>query len=69
MIVIGGLGTVSGAIVGAVLLTLLPHYLSDLKQWLPVVYGALIMLMMGLEPLGLYGRWVRIRRYFKLWPL
>ncbi|MDR7481952.1 MAG: branched-chain amino acid ABC transporter permease [Armatimonadota bacterium] len=69
MIVIGGLGTVSGAIVGAVLLTLLPHYLSDLKQWLPVVYGGLIMLMMGLEPLGLYGRWVRIRRYVKAWPL
>lgn len=69
MIVVGGLGTVSGAVIGAVLLTLLPHYLSDLKQWLPVVYGGLIMLMMGLEPLGLYGRWLRIRLYVRLWPL
>ena len=69
MIVIGGLGTVSGAIIGGILLTLLPHYLSDLKQWLPIIYGGVIMLMMALEPLGLFGRWVRIKRYLKVWPL
>ncbi len=69
MIVVGGLGTISGAIIGGILLTLLPHYLSDLKQWLPIVYGGVIMLMMAIEPLGLYGRWLRVRRYFKVWPL
>lgn len=69
MIVIGGLGTVSGAIIGGVLLTLLPHYLSGLKQWLPVVYGAVIILMMAVEPAGLYGRWLRIKWYLKVWPL
>lgn len=69
MIVVGGLGTVSGAIIGGILLTLLPHYLSDLKQWLPIVYGGVIMLMMAIEPLGLYGRWLRVRRYLKVWPL
>lgn len=69
MIVIGGLGTVSGAIIGAVILTLLPHYLSGLRQWLPIVYGATIILMMMVEPRGIYGRWVRIKMYFKAWPL
>ncbi len=69
MIVIGGLGTISGSIVGAVLLTLLPHYLSGFRQWLPIIYGGVVMLMMAVEPAGLYGRWVRIRRYFKMWPL
>ncbi len=69
MIVIGGLGTISGSIIGAVLLTLLPHYLSGFRQWLPIIYGGVVMLMMAVEPAGLYGRWVRIRRYFKMWPL
>jgi branched-chain amino acid transport system permease protein len=69
MIVIGGLGTISGAIIGASLLTLLPHYLGGFKQWLPIIYGGVIILMMALEPTGLYGRWVRIKRYFKVWPL
>ncbi|MDR7550082.1 MAG: branched-chain amino acid ABC transporter permease [Armatimonadota bacterium] len=69
MIVIGGLGTVSGAIIGGVILTLLPHYLSGLKQWLPVVYGAAIIVMMMVEPRGLYGRWLRIKMYFRVWPL
>ncbi|MDR7418291.1 MAG: branched-chain amino acid ABC transporter permease [Armatimonadota bacterium] len=69
MIVIGGLGTVAGSVIGGVVLTLLPHYLSELKQWLPVVYGAVIIVMMAVEPRGIYGRWVRIKLYFKTWPL
>jgi branched-chain amino acid transport system permease protein len=69
MIVVGGLGTVTGGIIGAVLLTLIPHYLSGFKQWLPILYGLVIIAMMVFEPQGLYGRWVRIRRYFKAWPL
>ncbi|MDR5684051.1 MAG: branched-chain amino acid ABC transporter permease [Armatimonadota bacterium] len=69
MIVVGGLGTVPGAIVGAAVLTVLPHYLSGAKQWLPILYGGAILLMMAIEPRGLYGRWLRIKWYFKTWPL
>ena len=69
MIVVGGLGTISGAIIGAVLLTLLPTYLSGLKQFVPIVYGAVIILMMAVEPTGIYGRWLRVKRYLKVWPL
>lgn len=69
MIVIGGLGTVSGAIIGGLLLTLLPHYLTGFKAWLPIIYGGVIMLMMALEPQGIFGRWLRVKRYFKVWPL
>lgn len=69
MIVVGGLGTVSGAIIGAVVLTLIPHYLSGVRQWLPIIYGGVIILMMLVEPRGLYGRWLRIKFYFKAWPL
>ena len=69
MIVIGGLGTVTGSIIGGMLLTLLPHYLSGFKQWLPIIYGAIIMLVMAIEPYGAYGRWLRVKRYLKAWPL
>lgn len=69
MIVVGGLGTVTGAIIGGIILTLLPHYLSGLRQWLPILYGAAIIAMMMVEPRGLYGRWLRIKYYFKIWPL
>lgn len=68
MIVIGGLGTIPGAILGAIVLTVLPQQLAGLKQWLPVVYGATIILVMAIEPWGLYGRWLKIKAWFKTWP-
>lgn len=68
MIVIGGLGTVPGSILGAALLTVLPQQLAALKQWLPLVYGGTIMLVMAVEPRGLYGRWMKIKLWFKAWP-
>ncbi len=69
MIVVGGLGTVSGAVLGAGVITLLPGYLGELRAWLPVIFGTAIILIMMVEPRGLYGRWLRIRRYFKSWPM
>jgi branched-chain amino acid transport system permease protein len=33
-----------------------------------VVYGVAILLVMMVEPLGLYGRWLKTRLYFQLWP-
>lgn len=68
MIVVGGLGTIPGAVLGAALLTLLPQQLAALKAWLPIVYGAVIIFVMAVEPLGLYGRWLRIKRWFQTWP-
>ncbi len=68
MIVLGGLGTIPGAILGAVVLTLLPQQLGALKQWLPLVYGTVIILVMTVEPMGLHGRWVKIKLWFKTWP-
>jgi branched-chain amino acid transport system permease protein len=68
MIVVGGLGAIPGAILGAALLTILPQQLAALKAWLPVVYGTVIILVMAVEPLGLYGRWLRIKRWCQTWP-
>jgi len=69
MIVVGGLGTIPGSILGAILMTVLPQVLSGLREWLPVVYGSIIILIMLVEPWGLYGRWIRIKWWLKTWPL
>ncbi|MDQ7842558.1 MAG: branched-chain amino acid ABC transporter permease [Armatimonadota bacterium] len=68
MIVVGGLGTIPGSILGAVLLTLLPQQLAGFKQYLPLIYGATIVFVMAVEPWGLYGRWLKIKLWFKTWP-
>lgn len=68
MIVVGGLGTIPGAVLGAALLTILPQQLAGLKQYLPLVYGATIIFVMAVEPRGLYGRWLKVRLWFKTWP-
>lgn len=68
MIVVGGLGTIPGSILGAVVLTILPQQLAGLKQYLPLVYGATIVFVMAVEPWGLYGRWLKVKLWFKTWP-
>lgn len=68
MIVVGGLGTIPGAVLGAALLTVLPQQLAGLRQYLPLVYGATIVFVMAVEPWGLYGRWLKIKLWFKTWP-
>jgi branched-chain amino acid transport system permease protein len=61
MVVLGGMGSVSGSLVAALLLTLLPEALRPLQEWTGVdlrmvVYSALLILMMLLRPGGLFGR-------------
>ncbi len=68
MVVVGGLGAIPGSVLGALLLTVLQYELSAFRQWLPIVYGIPIILVMALEPHGLYGRWLKIKRWFKTWP-
>jgi branched-chain amino acid transport system permease protein len=34
-----------------------------------VIYGVIIMLFVLFEPLGLYGRWLKIKLFFQLFPL
>jgi len=37
-------------------------------DWNVVLFGVLIIVFLILEPLGLYGMWVRFRNYWKRWP-
>lgn len=69
MIVVGGLGYLPGALVGAAFITGLEVYLSTFRAWSQLVFGAVVILIMVAEPSGLYGRWLKIRQYWKTWPM
>ena len=83
MIIVGGMGTVMGSIAGAIFMVLLPEVLSavsgPLASAYPIlapriggvsaaVYGLVIILFLLFEPNGLFGIWIRIKRYWKTWP-
>lgn len=79
MIVVGGLGSILGAVLGAVIISILPVAISFLKDVLPpsvgqtaglepMLFGLIIVLVIVFEPLGLYGRWMKIRFFFETFP-
>jgi branched-chain amino acid transport system permease protein len=53
MVVIGGMASVYGSIIGAVLLTALPQALTSFEGWETVAFGAILMLCMIFMPKGL----------------
>ncbi len=53
MVVVGGMASVFGSVVGAVLLTALPQLLATLEGWETVAYGAVLVLCMIFLPKGL----------------
>lgn len=55
IVIFGGLGSVSGSVVGALLLTFLPELLRSFYEWRLVVYGAAVILIMITRPQGLMG--------------
>ena len=56
MIVLGGLGSVSGAIIGAIIITVLPQFLYDYDQYRMVIYALALIVLMLLRPQGILGR-------------
>lgn len=83
VVIIGGLGSVSGSIYGAIFMTLLPAILSNLGRALgsslPIlagilpfiqqgVFGLTIILFLVFEPEGIAKIWRDIKDYFRLWP-
>jgi branched-chain amino acid transport system permease protein len=56
IIIIGGLGSLPGAIVGTVVITLSPELLRGLGNWRLVLYGAILSLLMMFRPQGLLGK-------------
>lgn len=61
MNVLGGLGALAGAVIGAAILVPLPELLRDLQQYQRLIYGATLMLLLLFMPQGLIGLWRKFR--------
>ncbi len=104
VIIIGGAGSLHGAVLGSIFVVMVDPFLTLLKDDLPgavarlaaalgaspaggsaieealariggaaglkgAIYGVIIILFILFEPTGLYGRWVKLKLYFELFPL
>ena len=55
MMVVGGMGTLSGPVAGALLLTIFPELFRFLLEYRMVAYGAILILVILFRPEGLLG--------------
>lgn len=85
IIILGGLGSIAGAILGAIFLSLLPEairlffdlvsdtnssfYTTYVYEIRGITYGVVIIAFLRLKPEGLIGLWRDIRKYWSNWPL
>jgi branched-chain amino acid transport system permease protein len=82
MVIIGGMGSLLGAILGATFVTVFPYIIEVCLLALPgaqrhasllfavnyAAFGLVMILFLIFEPLGLVGIWHRIQSYFLMWP-
>jgi branched-chain amino acid transport system permease protein len=81
MVIIGGLGSIMGSFFGAAFIVLLPLFLSSVPRWLglPIsvvtashlefmIFGALIVFFLIVEPHGLARLWSTGKEKLRLWP-
>jgi branched-chain amino acid transport system permease protein len=67
IVVIGGIGTIEGPIIGTLVFFLIREYLSGLGEWSFVILGVIAVGMMLLAPQGLWG--LISRKKFELFPV
>jgi len=81
MVIIGGLGSVMGSFFGAAFIVLLPILLNQLPGWFGIsistafashlefmIFGALIVFFLIVEPHGLARLWSTAKEKLRLWP-
>lgn len=102
LVIVGGLGSLHGAVFGAIFVALLPPLIAILRDGIPStfadltvstgvpvfewvgdalgnflkkpgveagIFGLILVMVILLEPLGMYGRWVKIRLFFSTFPM
>jgi len=102
LVIVGGLGSLHGAVFGAIFVALLPPIIAILRDSIPAtladvasatgigligtvggvigdflkkpgveagIFGLILVSVILLEPLGMYGRWLKIRLFFSTFPM
>jgi len=55
IVVLGGMGSMMGSVIGAIVLTSLPLLMQDLSQYRIIVFALLLIIVMIFKPSGLMG--------------
>ncbi len=55
MVVLGGMGSITGSIISTAVLVALPEFLRGFSEWRLVIYSTMLILMMLFRPVGLMG--------------
>jgi len=63
MVVLGGMGSIPGVIIGALALILMPEYLRAFSEYRLLIFGGLLVIMMVFKPDGLIPK---RRKHYKL---
>jgi branched-chain amino acid transport system permease protein len=85
ILIVGGLGSALGAVLGTILIVLLPEvtrfvfglfsaqmdalFSTGAQELKSMLYGVVIILFLRFQPRGLVGAWHDIRRFWVNWPL
>ena len=81
MVLVGGMGSIYGAVLGTLFIVLMenlfiPLFEESLSKIIPTmtgdiqafIFGLIMLLFIIFQPLGLYGMWLKIRIYWKIFP-
>jgi branched-chain amino acid transport system permease protein len=102
LVIVGGLGSLQGAVFGAIFVALLPPIIAILRDSIPAnmvsiasatgigligtmgrgvgeflkkpgveagIFGLILVLVLLVEPSGMYGRWTKIKHFFSSFPM
>jgi branched-chain amino acid transport system permease protein len=102
LVIVGGLGSLQGAVLGAIFVALLPPIIAILRDSIPAtmatfasatgvgvigtigrgigmflkkpgveagIFGLILVLVILVEPAGMYGGWAKIRLFFSTFPM
>jgi branched-chain amino acid transport system permease protein len=65
IVVLGGMGSIVGVAIAALVLILLPEYLRAFSEFRMLIFGAIMVLMMVFRPQGIVAN---VRRSYKFQP-
>ena len=79
LIVVGGMGSLHGCVFGAIFVGFLPQLIAICRDYLPssiasqpglepMLFGIILVFFILYEPLGIYGRWMKIKLFFEMFP-